>query len=306
LLVANHAKDAAEIERRVSNGGGLLANAGVSIGNLLAGDAAFSHLTMATIESDVPNVGGSERGSFSLDPRSYLRIPFEMVREVLEEIVQARRQRRDNVRPRVSRGARSALERMVTNVPLRIFSTWMVIHAIEKGRPIIYVDYTGYDEISHHCGPGRPESYGAAEKIDRSIGHILEAVAAAPRSYHLVVLSDHGQSLGASFRQRYGTTLVRLIAAQIGEATTFHIAMDPAEYSDGLGRIGHHLLGPRAAAAMAGLLERRPGRGHTGSAGLLTATALRSPPRPMPRWPTWSCVRRATSVSFTSRHRPVG
>src|SRR5437879_11599324 len=45
LLVANHAKDAAEIERRLSDGRGLLAEDGASIGNLLSGDATFSHLT---------------------------------------------------------------------------------------------------------------------------------------------------------------------------------------------------------------------------------------------------------------------
>src|SRR5690349_11945640 len=39
LMVANHPKDAAEIERRLSTGDGLLARSGVSVGNLLAGDA---------------------------------------------------------------------------------------------------------------------------------------------------------------------------------------------------------------------------------------------------------------------------
>jgi len=49
LLVANHPDDAAEIVRRVSDGAGLLAGDGASIGNLVTGDAARSYLTMATI-----------------------------------------------------------------------------------------------------------------------------------------------------------------------------------------------------------------------------------------------------------------
>lgn len=260
LLVANHSRDAAEIERRLSTGDGLLAHAGASVSNLLAGDAAFSHLTMATMEGEGPN-RASDPGTFSRDPRTYARIPFEMIRELIDEIVQARRQRLDDVRPRMPRGAVYALERVVTNVPLRILSTWTVIHEIEVGRPVIYVDFTGYDEIAHHCGPGRPESDAAAGKIDRSVGHILRAVGRAPRRYHLVVLSDHGQCLGASFRQRYGTTLVQLIASQTGESTTFRVA-EPGEYADGLTRIAHAVLGSRRAATIAGLLERRPGASH--------------------------------------------
>ena len=262
LLVANHPKDAAEIERRLSTGSGLLAHGGVSVGNLLAGDAAFSHLTMATIGGGDPG-GSRDRGGYPLDPRSYLRITLEVISEVVREIVQARRQRQERVRPRMRRGWRFALERVVTNVPLRILSTSMVIHEVQRGRPIIYVDYTGYDEVAHHCGPGRPESCDAAENIDRSIGHILDAVVTAPRPYRLVVLSDHGQSLGATFRQRYGITLVQLIARRIGEGTTFDDATPrSSEYSDGLTRISHHVLGFRVAAAIEGLPERRPGTSH--------------------------------------------
>lgn len=179
LLVANHAHDAAEIERRLSTGGGLLSDDGVSIGNLLTGDAASSHLTMATMEDGGGPGGPVPGGGYPLDPRSYLRISLEMIADLVDEIVQQHRQRRDDVRPRMRRGWRYALERVITNVPLRILSTSMVIHNVQRGRAVVYGDYTGYDAISHHAGPGRPESMGAASKIDRSICHILDAVAEA-------------------------------------------------------------------------------------------------------------------------------
>ena len=51
LMVADHPPDAAEIERRLSDGRGLLAEAGVSIGNLLAGDSAVQ-----------PSDDGDDRG----------------------------------------------------------------------------------------------------------------------------------------------------------------------------------------------------------------------------------------------------
>ncbi|HEX3427997.1 MAG TPA: alkaline phosphatase family protein [Candidatus Limnocylindrales bacterium] len=262
LLVANHAKDAAEIERRLSDGRGLLANGGASIGNLLSGDATFSHLTMATIEDGVERKSPPDDARYPLDPLSYLFIVVESVQELVAEIVQARRQRRENVRPRMRRGWRYAVERVITNVPLRILSTKLVIREIRQGRPIIYVDYTGYDEISHHCGPGREESLGAAAKIDRSIGRIVRAMEASPRRYRLVLLSDHGQSLGTPFRQGYGVTLEQLIARSMGEGATYHGASEAIEYDNGITRMLDHLLGRRIAAAVAGLLERRPGGNH--------------------------------------------
>jgi len=50
LLVSNHPRDAREMMRRVSNGRGLLAEGGASIGNLFSGDATRSYLTAATID----------------------------------------------------------------------------------------------------------------------------------------------------------------------------------------------------------------------------------------------------------------
>ena len=108
----------------------------------------------------------------------------------------------------------------MTDVPLRVLSTSMVIHEVKRGRPVVYVTFSGYDAVAHHAGPGRPDGFGPAERIDRSIGHILDACAAAKRPYDLVVLSDHGQSLGPTFRQLYGRTLVQLIASQIEGATS--------------------------------------------------------------------------------------
>ncbi|MCU0482909.1 MAG: phage holin family protein, partial [Chloroflexi bacterium] len=49
LMVANRPADAAEIERRLSDGRGLLAADGVSVGNLFSGDAARSLFTMSAI-----------------------------------------------------------------------------------------------------------------------------------------------------------------------------------------------------------------------------------------------------------------
>ena len=81
-----------------------------------------------------------------------------------------------------------------------------------RGTRSIYVDYVDYDEIAHHAGVLRPESLEALEAVD-AVLHQLELVAAAaPRRYRFVVLSDHGQSQGAIFADRYGEDLAALVA----------------------------------------------------------------------------------------------
>src|SRR5664279_4294215 len=105
-----------------------------------------------------------------------------------------------------------ALERAVTNIALRTVSTAFVIEEMYGGAPTIYVDYTGYDAISHHCGPERQEAIDALDGIDRAIGSLLKASRHTSRVYRLVVPSDHGQCLGATFRQRHGQPLEAVIA----------------------------------------------------------------------------------------------
>jgi len=75
------------------------------------------------------------------------------------------------------------------------------------GAPSVYCDFTDYDEIAHHAGPTRPESLASLNGIDQLIGVLEEVAEGAPRRYEFVVLSDHGQSQGATFRQRFGSPL---------------------------------------------------------------------------------------------------
>jgi len=58
-------------------------------------------------------------------------------------------------------------------------------------------------------------------RVDHQIERVAVAAADAPRPYRLIVLSDHGQSQGATFLQRYGLTLEELVRAAC-EATDVH------------------------------------------------------------------------------------
>jgi hypothetical protein len=46
---------------------------------------------------------------------------------------------------------------------------------------------------------------GTLRKLDKQLGRIARAGHYAPRPYEIVVLSDHGQTQGATFKQRNGT-----------------------------------------------------------------------------------------------------
>jgi hypothetical protein len=75
----------------------------------------------------------------------------------------------------------------------------------------VYCDFVDYDEVAHHAGPVRAESLASLQGIDRVLGTLEQLAPNAPRPYHFVVLSDHGQSQGATFKQRYGIRLEDLV-----------------------------------------------------------------------------------------------
>ncbi|HEX5016284.1 MAG TPA: phage holin family protein [Actinomycetes bacterium] len=221
LVVANHPPDAALIEKRVSDGRGLLADEGVSISNLFSGDAAVSLLTMSGMKQPREGLGPSRSyAAFFTHPAGFVRALILTIAEMLKELYQARQQVRRGIEPRINRHGSYVLLRGVTNVLLRDLNTALVVESMMRGAKSIYVDYVDYDEIAHHAGVVRREATDALFGLDRVVG-ALERVAASgvpPRKYEIVLVSDHGQSQGATFLQRYGQSLEQLVAELMGES----------------------------------------------------------------------------------------
>jgi uncharacterized membrane protein YvlD (DUF360 family) len=217
LMVSSNPADAAEIVRRASNGEGLLSNHGVSICNLVTGDATRSYLTTAALAEGSRGLGDSRAISrFFLSPSGYLRSTTMFFGEFLKERIQARRTRRSGITPQMHRGMKYAGMRAASNVLLRDVNVSLIIEEMYRGANVIYADFTDYDEIAHHSGPERVEALQALDGIDAAIATIVKAAADAPRPYRFIVLSDHGQSLGATFAQRYEETLASLIRRSMG------------------------------------------------------------------------------------------
>jgi type I phosphodiesterase/nucleotide pyrophosphatase len=84
-----------------------------------------------------------------------------------------------------------------------------------KGRPAIYGTFSSYDEVAHHSGLERADTMEALRKLDQQFGRIEGARRYAARPYEIVVLSDHGQTQGATFKQRNGYGLDELVRRSV-------------------------------------------------------------------------------------------
>jgi hypothetical protein len=75
----------------------------------------------------------------------------------------------------------------------------------------VYATFSSYDEVAHHSGLERADTMEALRKLDQQFGRIDRARAYAARPYEIVVLSDHGQTQGSTFKQRNGYGLDDLV-----------------------------------------------------------------------------------------------
>jgi uncharacterized membrane protein YvlD (DUF360 family) len=218
-IVTNHPRDAQELERRHSDGRGLLHEDGASRANILSGDAPHSMLTMSTVL-----VRG--RGGLGRDYAAYFARPYAVVRTAalaFAEYVRERRARarqvRDDVRPRIPRSRTYALVRAWATVVQLDLQVAAVVGDVLAGRPVIYSTFLAYDEVAHHSGIERHDTLAVLRQVDRQIARVALAVADAPRPYRLVVLSDHGQSQGETFEDRWGVSLEQLVRSATAEGT---------------------------------------------------------------------------------------
>jgi hypothetical protein len=115
------------------------------------------------------------------------------------------------VRPRGHRGGIYPLMRGALCVFVRDLIVSGVLTDMMRGRPAVYATFASYDEVAHHSGLARADTLEALRKLDQQFGRVADARRYAPRPYEIVVLSDHGQTQGATFLQRNGYSLEALV-----------------------------------------------------------------------------------------------
>ena len=78
---------------------------------------------------------------------------------------------RSGIQPQMHRGMKYAGMRAASNVLLRDVNTSLIIEEMYRGANVIYADFTDYDELAHHCGPERVESFQALDGVDARDRH---------------------------------------------------------------------------------------------------------------------------------------
>src|SRR3954453_7454855 len=215
LLSCSSPPDCAEIERRHSRGQALLVGGGGSRGNLLSGEAGETILTVSRTDAEKganPGYRAFFANGFNVT-RTIVLLLWEMV---LELLASTRGKRRD-VRPRGHRGGIYPLMRGAMCVLVRDLNVHSVLTDMMRGCPAVYATFASYDEVAHHSGLQRADTMEALRKLDQQFARIARARRYAPRAYHIVVLSDHGQTQGATFRQRNGYSLADLVNESIDD-----------------------------------------------------------------------------------------
>ena len=209
LIACSAPADCAEIERRHATGVGLLVNGGASRGNLLSGEADEVILTVSRFEEEKQANPGYR--AFFANGFNVTRALVLFFWEVLLEWTAAIRAARRDVRPRGHRGGIYPLMRAAMCVIVRDLVVFGVLTDMMRGRPAIYATFASYDEVAHHSGLQRADTLEALRKLDQQFGNLERARRYAPRPYEIVVLSDHGQTQGATFKQRNGYGLDDLV-----------------------------------------------------------------------------------------------
>ena len=223
MMTCSAPADCAEIERRHA-GDGLLVDGGASRGNLLSGEADHVILTVSRLEAE-KGANPGYRAFFS-NGFNVTRVLVLFFWEVVLEWIAAFRAIRRDVRPRGHRGGLYPFMRAAMCVVVRDLIVFGVLTDMMKGRPAMYATFSSYDEVAHHSGLERADTLEALRKLDQQFGRIERARRYAPRPYEIVVLSDHGQTQGATFKQRNGFGLDDLVERSLTSG-------DVADFSGG-------------------------------------------------------------------------
>jgi len=220
-IMSGNPKDAQAIEARLSSSKGLCSDGGSSRGNMFSGDAAESMLTFSTI------LAKRDRGPgfffYLFSPYVIFHILTKFVIELFKEWWQASLQRRRKDKFITSaRNFSYAFLRAGLGPVLHDLITFTVISDVLRGLPATYALFSAYDDLGHFAGTETPEAFEALGETDHYFARIERSLESAPRPYHVVVLSDHGQSIGPTFKSAHGVSLEELVKRHIsGEAKLF-------------------------------------------------------------------------------------
>lgn len=217
------------LEERISDGNGLLVENGASRSNLFSGDTDNVIFTFSKITDLKKLYNGAWYSIFS-NPSDFARIVVLVVEDMIHEIYSQLKHRFRNIRPRISRGIAYIPTRAGTNVFMREINTETLIGDMLVGDvDVAYSTYLGYDEIAHHSGVRDEDVWFALKGMDKQIRRLLLGNKYAPRQYQFVIQSDHGQTNGATFKQRYGESFEDFVKSLLPQNVNMYANMSSNE-----------------------------------------------------------------------------
>jgi hypothetical protein len=193
--------------------------------------------------------------AYFADPYGFTRTIALYVWDVLLERRAARRQRRSGAE-HIDRGGLYPFMRGAITVVMRDLNVATLLGDIVEGVPVVYSTFVGYDEVAHHSGIQEPDAFAVLKQHDARLAQLESAIEQAPRPYRLVVLSDHGQSQGRPFRQRYGVELEELVRSALSSGEVYA----PPAPDEGLSSVGGALTDARAEDTAGGRMLARATR----------------------------------------------
>ena len=217
------------LEERISDGNGLLVENGASRSNLFSGDTDNVIFTFSKITDLKKLYNGAWYSIFS-NPSDFARIVVLVIEDMTHEIYSQLKHKILNIQPRISRGIAYIPTRAGTNVFMREINTETLIGDIMVGDiDVAYSTYLGYDEIAHHSGVRDEDVWFALKGMDRQIKRLVNGNKYSPREYQFVIQSDHGQTNGATFKQRYGESFEDFIKSLLPLDTNIYANMSSNE-----------------------------------------------------------------------------
>lgn len=214
IFTSNKFANAKELQKTVSNGKGLLADDGISFNNMFNGDSPESSLNISDFGSYDERKEAMKL--YFINPQALMRSVVFALFEIMIELKDLIWQQLTNEKPRVPRKLSYVIGRALTNVILRDLSVYRVIDAMIKGHPSLYTTFISYDEVAHHAGIINKSTMKTLRRLDDQFAKIEYMSKYLPNDYQFVVLSDHGQSQGWTFKQRFGYSLAEFVEEKIG------------------------------------------------------------------------------------------
>ncbi|MGE3797969.1 MAG: phage holin family protein [Thermomicrobiales bacterium] len=259
MMVSSSMRTAQYLESLLASDRGLLAPNGSSRFNVFSGGASDCVGTFSRLRS---TDGQIAYWALFANPYTLGRLISLFVQEVLREWWEEFQQNRRNVQPRIPRAWTYAFVRAGTTAALLELTRFMCIADIYRGVPSAYYTIFAYDEVAHHTGIDREYTFRVLRKIDAMLDHLERVATTGNRQMRFVILSDHGQSQGSTFSQRFGETLGDVVTSAAPGGSGISAILDSTESIAHLRAmvLENEESHPRSSRTLARLIENQQRR----------------------------------------------